>query len=62
MLPEPGNGTALPCDMNALIAQIHIAPLAEPYYADVVRYVIERADAKLDAPVVASRLLDPPDY
>jgi len=62
MLPEPGQGAAMPCDMNTLIAQIHIAPLADPYYADAVRYVIDRAEKKLEAPVVVSRLMDPPDY
>lgn len=62
MLPEAGKGAALPCDMNTLIARIHIAPLTEPYYADAVRYVIDRADIKPDAPVVVSTLMDPPNY
>ncbi len=61
-LPAPGKGTAIACDMNTLIAKIHIAPGAPSFYADTVRYVIERAEAKIEAPVVLSRLLDPPDY
>jgi hypothetical protein len=48
--------------MNTLIARIHIAPLAEPYYVNAVRYVIDHADPPLAAPVVVSKLLDPPDY
>ena len=61
-LPAPRTGTAIPCDMNTLIARIHIAPGATAFYADTVRYVIERAEAKIEAPVVLSRLLEPPDY
>jgi Protein of unknown function (DUF2971) len=60
MLPEPGKGAGVPCDMNTLIARIHIAPLAEPYYVDAVHYVIEHANPKLDAPVVVSKLLAHP--
>ena len=62
MLPEPGKGAGIPCDMNTLIAKIHIAPLAEPYYVDAVRCVIDHAGPTLAAPVVVSKLLDPPDY
>jgi hypothetical protein len=62
MLPEPGQGAAVPCDMNTLIAQIRIAPLADPYYTDAVRYVIDRAGTKLEAPMVVSRLMNKPDY
>jgi hypothetical protein len=62
MLPEPGKGARIPCDMSTLIDRIHIAPLAEPHYGDAVRYVADRADPKLNAPVAVSNLLDPPDY
>ena len=62
MLPESGKGAGIPCDMNTLIARIHIAPLAEPYYVDAVRYVTDHADPRLNAPVVVSKLLDAPDY
>jgi hypothetical protein len=62
MLPEPGKGVGIPYDMNTLIARIHIAPLARPYYVDAVRYVIDHADPTLAALVVVSKLLDPPDY
>jgi hypothetical protein len=61
-LSNAGSGIAVPCDMGALIAQIHIAPQAPAYYADAVRYIVERTHPKITAPVVPSRLLDPPDY
>ena len=62
MLSEPGKGASVPCDMNTLIARVHIAPQAKRYYIDAVHYVIGHADSKLDAPVGISQLFDPPDY
>ena len=62
MLPEPGKGVGIPCDMNTLVAGIHIAPRADQYYVDAVRYIIDHADPRLDVPVTVSKLLDPPDY
>jgi hypothetical protein len=41
-LPTPGTGTAVPCDLNALIAQIHVFPKAPLYYAEAVRYAAAR--------------------
>jgi hypothetical protein len=61
-LPTPGAGAALPCDLNALIAQIHVCPKAPLYYAEVVRYVVGQAKPEIEAPVVISKLLDQPDY
>ena len=57
MLPEPGKGTAISCDMKTLIANIYIAPGAPAFYADTVRHVIERAEADIEAPVVPSASL-----
>jgi hypothetical protein len=62
MLPEPSKSTGILCDMNTLIARIHIAPLAETYFVDAVRYVVEHADPRLDAEILVSKLLDQPDY
>ena len=62
LLPTPGTGTAVPCDLNALIAQIHIFPKAPPYYAEAVRYAVGQASPEIKASVVISRLLDLPDY
>lgn len=62
LLPKPGSGTQVPCDLDGLIAKIHIFPKAPSYYADAVRYAVERADPAITAPVMTSRLLDPPDY
>jgi hypothetical protein len=55
-------GTAVPCDLNALIEQIHIFPKAPPYYTEAVRYAVGQARPEIKAPVVTSKLLDPPDY
>ena len=61
-LPTPGAGTAVPCDLNALIAQIHIFPKAPSYYAEAVRYAVRQTKPEIQAPVIISRLLDPPNY
>jgi len=50
------------CDLNALVEQIHIFPKAPLYYAEAVRYVVGQAKPEIKAPVVVSRLLDPPNY
>jgi hypothetical protein len=62
MLPEPGAGTPVPCDLVALIAKIHIFPKAPSYYAEAVRYAVGHARPEITAPVVISSLLDSPDY
>ena len=60
LLPTPGMGTLVPCDIDALIAKIHISPEAPSFYADTVRYIIERADIEITAPVLQSKLLEGP--
>jgi hypothetical protein len=62
LLPTPGIGTLVPCDIDALIAKIHISPEAPSFYADTVRYIIERADIEIKAPVLQSKLLEQPGY
>jgi hypothetical protein len=62
LLPKPGSGTQVPCDLDRLIARIHIFPKAPGYYAAAVKYAVEQAIPAISAPVVISRLLDPPDY
>lgn len=62
LLPTPGAGTAVPCDLDALVAQIHIFPKAPPYYVDAVKYALEQARPEIKAAIVTSRLLDSPDY
>jgi hypothetical protein len=61
-LPTPGAGTAVPCDLNALIAQIHIFPKAPSYYAEAVRYAVRQTKPEIQAPVIISKLLDAPNY
>ena len=58
-LPTPGVGTVVPCDLNALIAQIHIYPEAPPYYAEAVRYAVRQTKPEIQAPVIPSGLLAP---
>ena len=62
MLAEPRKSAGISCDLNILIAKIHVAPLAPPYYVDALRYVIDLAEPKLEAPVVVSKLSDQPGY
>jgi hypothetical protein len=62
LLPRPGAGTAVACDLNALIARIHIFPKAPAYYVEAVKYAVEQARPEITAPVLPSTLLDPPDY
>jgi hypothetical protein len=58
LLPAPGTGTAVSCDLNALIAQIHIFPKAPPYYVQAVKYAVSHAKPEIHAPVVISALLE----
>ncbi|MBB5055448.1 hypothetical protein HDF16_000117 [Granulicella aggregans] len=60
LLPTPGIGTSVPCDMNALIVNIHIAPQAPLFYTDTVKYIVDRAGLGITAPVIRSTLLDDP--
>ena len=62
LLPCPGEGTAVPCDLDRLVVRIHIFPKAPPYYAEAVRYATGCARPEINAPVMISKLLDPPDY
>ncbi len=62
LLPTPGKGALVKCDLNTMITKIHISPSAPQYYVDAVKYVVGHADKKIDAPVMASRLLHAPDY
>ena len=62
LLPTPEKGHLVKCDMNKLIMKVHISPAAPQYYADAVKYVVSQAEVKIAAPVVASRLLDAPNY
>ena len=62
LLPTPGSGILVPCDLDGLIAQIHLFPKAPSYYVDAVKYAVEHAKSEIKAAVVTSRLLDPPDY
>jgi hypothetical protein len=60
LLPTPGVGTAVPCDIDSLITNIHVAPEARTFYADAVQYIIDRSDLVTKPPVLRSRLLEDP--
>jgi len=62
LLPTPGIGTLVPCDMNALIVNIHIAPKAPLFYTDTVKYIVDRAGLGIAAAVIRSTLLKVPQY
>ena len=50
------------CDIEKLIAAIHVAPLAAPYYADAVRQVVGRLARVWQFPCSDPSLLAAPDY
>jgi hypothetical protein len=60
LLPTPGEGAAVPCDLESLIVNIHIAPEAPPFYASAVQYVLDRSDLSTKPPVLRSQLLEQP--
>lgn len=62
LLPTPGVGTLVPCDIDALVTQIHIAPEAPMFYVEAVRYIVDRANIGIKAPIRRSTLMDPPSY
>ena len=62
LLPKPGSGTQVSCDLDRLITKIHVFPKAPAYYADAVKYAVAQASPPITAPVVISKLLDAPDY
>jgi hypothetical protein len=62
LLTKPGMGAAVQCDLGCLIEKIHIYPKAPSYYLEAVKYAVENTNPKIKAPVVPSKLLDPPDY
>jgi hypothetical protein len=62
LLPTPGVGAVVPCDIGSLITNIHIAPEAPTFYADAVQYIIDRSDLVTKPPVLRSRLLEDPYF
>lgn len=61
-LPSIGVGTNVKCDLNVLISKIYIAPRAEKYYVDAVKFILNSINTKIDATVEVSKLLDEPNY
>ncbi|MGZ8186497.1 MAG: hypothetical protein ACXWTL_08640 [Methylobacter sp.] len=62
-LKEKGKGTFVKCDLDKLISRIHVSPLVEPYFTEIVKEICagkERED--ISNLVHRSTLLDKPDY
>ncbi len=59
-VPFPPEGLYVPTDLGVLIERVHIAPKAAPWFADLVRSVIQRYGCS--APVSQSSLTADPVY
>ncbi|MGC1778753.1 MAG: hypothetical protein WBB34_12450 [Xanthobacteraceae bacterium] len=57
-----GKGEYVDCDIEKLVAAIHVAPGAPPYYADAVRQVVAHVGTSPSIPVLVSPLFNAPDY
>jgi hypothetical protein len=56
-----GKGELIDCNIERLVVAVHVAPAATPYYVDAVRAVVEMGPKPI-VPVIASKMLSPPDY
>ena len=61
-LKTPKESIFIKCDLEKLINQIHISPLAKPYFIDIVEALCEGQITGLQKPIKRSTLLDKPDY
>jgi hypothetical protein len=61
LLPVPGRGTYIKCDMNILIENIYISPQAPAYFVESVKFIIKHAKLELADNIRVSRLLDKPE-
>jgi hypothetical protein len=61
-LKTKGKGTFVKCDLYKLISHIHVSPLAEPYFRDVVENICKGKVRSIDKPVTRSTLFDKPNY
>ena len=61
-LKTPKESIFIKCDLEKLINQIHISPLAKPYFIDIVEALCEGQITGLQKPIKRSGLLDKPDY
>jgi hypothetical protein len=64
LLKNEGKGELVRCDLNVLIARVHVSPLAPAYFKEAVEKICSGGMRKLCKPVLQSTLLDKPgdDY
>ena len=61
-LKEKGKGTFVECDLDKLISRIHISPLVEPYFKEIVEKICAGKVRGINKPVTRSTLFDKPNY
>jgi hypothetical protein len=59
---EKGQGTYICCDFKKLITRIHVSPISEPYFEEVIKEVCKGKFENIDYLVIRSKLLEKPDY
>jgi hypothetical protein len=62
LLPEPGKGTAVPCDLDVLVNCVHVSPLGDGFVRDAIEALCTGNTHHLAKPVVRSPLYDAPGY
>lgn len=62
LLSEEGQGTFVKCNLDELITNVHISPLAPTYFKDVVVALCSGKIRSLGKPVIQSKLFNDPDY
>jgi hypothetical protein len=64
LLKEVGKGAFVKCDLDILITQVHVSPLAPSYFKDLVGEVCTGSVGTLHKPVLQSPLFEKPgdDY
>jgi hypothetical protein len=61
-LKTKGKGTFVKCDLDKLISHVHVSPLVEPYFRDVVEKICKGKVRKINKPVTRSAVLDKPNF
>ncbi|WP_036307314.1 DUF2971 domain-containing protein [Methyloglobulus morosus] len=61
-LKEVGEGVFVECDLDILINRIHVSPLVEPYFKEVVESICAGKVRNINKPVTRSILFEEPNY
>lgn len=61
LLKEKGKGIFVECNLDRLINRIHVSPLVEPYFKDIVNMICGGEIRNINKPVIPSTLFDKPD-